>query len=361
MIKGRPGLHRPRHRSRHRHRAKGSPPTAGWTAAPTAGWTAAPTAVLIAVLAAVLAAGLVLVPALASPGATLGARRGPAGARPLPVAAGGASPAPTYYFAIGASESVGVQPTAEHPRGVRTDHGYANDLAAIERHRWPGLRLVALGCPGISAVAAAGGGGACHYPAGSELATALRFLHHHRSSTVLATVDLGFNDLWPCLVRQRVDDRCVASALDVVGKAVSRILDRLVAAGGRRLRIVGVEHNDPYLGDYLAGRRGRAFAMASMGAIRRLNATLAAAYARAGVLPADVPAAFGTGNRRLVDYRDEDGVPTDVVRMCSMSWMCARRPFRHNIHPNTRGYEAMADALAAALAAPGAGPGAGPG
>lgn len=258
---------------------------------------------------------------------------------------------PPYYVAIGASESVGFQPTTGHPHGQRTDHGYANDLAAIERQRWPGLRLYALGCPGITVQAALHGGGACHYRAGSQVQQAVDFIRAHRRSTVLGTVDLGFNDLWPCLVRDRVDHHCVADALRRVSRTLPVVLRRLEAAGGRRFEIVGVLHNDPYLGKYLVGRRGRAFAIASIGAIDALNRTLAAAYAGTGVLSANVPAAFGTGDHRLVDLRGHGRVPADVARMCTMSWMCAPPPAGDNIHPNASGYRAIADALAAALQA----------
>lgn len=260
-----------------------------------------------------------------------------------------AAPA-TYYIAIGASESVGIQPTPGHHHGRRTNRGYANDLTAIERGRWPGLRLRALGCPGITVEVARRGGGHCHYAAGSQVRAAVDILRAHRRAAVLATVDLGFNDLWPCLEKDKVDRSCVDAAVHRVGRVVTAILRQVRAAGGPRLHVIGVLHNDPYLGEYLAGRRGRAFAIASVSAIDALNRALADAYTRAGILSADVPAAFATGDHRLVDLRGHGRVPTDVARMCSMSWMCAPPPLGENIHPNTDGYRAIAGALAAALA-----------
>jgi hypothetical protein len=46
------------------------------------------------------------------------------------------------YAAVGVSEPVGHQPQAGRRHGAPTTQGYANDLLARERSRWPGLRLV---------------------------------------------------------------------------------------------------------------------------------------------------------------------------------------------------------------------------
>ena len=43
-------------------------------------------------------------------------------------------------------------------------------------------------------------------------------------------------------------------------------------------------------------------------------------------------------------------VPTDVARTCALTWMCSRAPFWHNVHPDDRGYRAIASAIAAAVA-----------
>ena len=259
-------------------------------------------------------------------------------------AAGAASP--PYYLAVGASESLGVQPSPAVPHGQPTDEGYANDLAAMEQSRWPGLRLVQVGCPGITALQAADGGGRCRYPEGSQLSAAVDFLDSHPGATVLTTVDLGFNDLRSCLGDMTVDEGCVTAALAEIQATLPRILGALRSAGGTAMRIVGLEHADPYLGDAGDGPAGRSFAETSLGVFDRLNDVLHDAYADAGDLTADVPAAFGVSGHDAAD------IDAEAARTCSLTWMCG--PFGHNVHPDAEGYRLIAGAVSAALAGAGA-------
>ncbi|HEY1732874.1 MAG TPA: GDSL-type esterase/lipase family protein [Acidimicrobiales bacterium] len=262
--------------------------------------------------------------------------------------AGADEPGP-YYLAIGASESVGVQPDAADPRGAPTDDGYTDDVTRSEATRRPGLQLVDLGCPGETASAALGGGGPCQYGAGSQVAEALTFLRAHPGATVLATVDLGFNDLRPCLAGRAVDEHCVTTALAEVGQTVTTIVDELDSAGGPTLQVVGIEKYDPYLGAYTAGPDRRTFAEATLPVFGELNTTLANAYTGAGAAVADVPGAFDTADQRPTALAGYGTLPVDVARVCTLTWACADSPFPHNVHPNTDGYEVVADAIGAAL------------
>lgn len=255
-------------------------------------------------------------------------------------ASGGAGP---YYVAIGASESLGVQPTSLDPHGQPTDHGYANDLLSLERRRWPGLRLVQIGCPGLTVPQAVDGGGRCRFAGGSELATAVAFLRSHRDSTVLVTVDLGFNDLRPCFERFAVDQRCVKVALAGIETTLPVVLGRLVAAAGPQAHIVGLRHNDPFEAD-AARRPTEQFSDVTAAVLSELNQELQAIYSRSRVLTADSPRAFSEAVRRMVSA----GSP-GARGACALTWMCVKPPFGPNLHPNTLGYHLIADSIASAL------------
>jgi hypothetical protein len=194
--------------------------------------------------------------------------------------AGAVVPGPAhFYLALGGSDSVGFQPTAALPRGQRTDEGYADDLLNLEQARWSDLSLVQLGCPGETTMTMLNGGDRC-YPSLSQLALAVSFLRQH-PSTVLMTVDVGFNDMIHCVVHRVIDPACVDLALDNVRDQLPQILAALRNAGPPDMRIVGVGHYDPYLGAYRSGPIGRSFASQSVDVMARLNATLRAVYTAA--------------------------------------------------------------------------------
>ena len=261
----------------------------------------------------------------------------------------GAADAPPYLLALGGSASVGYQPTPAHPHGQATSSGYAEDLVALEQQRWPGLTVVHLGCPGATTVIVLQGGGKCSYPEGDQLQAAEAFLHSH-PSTVLVTVDLGFNDLLACLRHEIVNASCVDESLATVHDQLAQILAGIKSAAPAGTRIVGVGHYDPYLGDYLRGPGGQAYAAATLGVMERLDATLRSDYAGAGVPVADVASAFELGNQHDVRWSGLPTVPTDVARTCALTWMCEPPPLGHNMHPDDAGYRAIASAIAAVAA-----------
>jgi lysophospholipase L1-like esterase len=207
---------------------------------------------------------------------------------------------------------------------------------------------VHLGCPGATTVTTLEGGGKCPYAEGSQLQAAEAFLRTH-PTTVLVTVDLGFNDLLSCLRHEVVNTPCVDESLATVHSQLTQILAGIKAAAPSGALIVGVGHYDPYLGDYLRGGGGEAFAVASLNVMESLDATLRADYAAAGVPIADVSSAFDLGDHRDERWSGLPTVPTDVARTCALTWMCNRPPLGHNVHPDDAGYRAIASALAAAV------------
>jgi lysophospholipase L1-like esterase len=267
-----------------------------------------------------------------------------AGAWWVSAPAGAASLGPSYYVALGASDSVGYQPTVARPLGQRTDAGYADDVLATERARWGNLELVQLGCPGATTAQMLDGGDACHYSSGSQLAAAVSFLDQH-PSTVLMTVDIGYNDVERCLIRGVVDEPCVTSALENIRLQLPQILTALRNAGGPGLQIVGVGHYDPYLSSYLSGPGGRVFANESLSAMGRLNDAMRDAYSAAGLPMANVAQAFDMASTVPVPLAHVGLVPQNVERTCALTWRCAPPPLGPNRHPDAAGYRAIAESI----------------
>jgi lysophospholipase L1-like esterase len=258
------------------------------------------------------------------------------------VPSAGAVATKTYLVTIGASESLGVQPTADAPHGQPTDAGYANDLAAMEQDRWPGLQLVQFGCPGITTDEAIFGGGRCTFAEGSEVDAAEDFIAAHPGAAFVVTVDLGFNDLRPCIERMVVDQPCVERVLSQLSERVRTIVSGVSSsASGGSLHLIGLLHFDPFVADALKGDPGADFAAASTGVFAAFNRALQDAYQGAGALVAQVPAAL--------DPTVSGQGSTGLRALCSYTWMCAPQPFGPNVHPTSAGYRLIADSIASTL------------
>jgi lysophospholipase L1-like esterase len=250
---------------------------------------------------------------------------------------------PHFYLALGGSDSVGYQPTAALPRGQRTDDGYADYLVHLEQARWSDLRLVQLGCPGETTTTMLYGGDHC-YSSLSQLALAVSFLRQH-PSTVLLTVDVGFNDIIHCVVQRAIDPACVDVALANIHSQLPRILATLQSVAGPGLRIVGVDHYDPYLAAYLSGPAGRSFAAQTVDVMNRVNAALRAVYAAAGIPMADVANVFDMAAAAPATLAGGVNEPMNVARLCALTWACGTGPLGHNRHPNDEGYRLIGEAI----------------
>lgn len=284
-----------------------------------------------------LALGTSAAPALAAP-----ALAAPAGH--------GGHHGPRYYLALGDSLSVGIQPDAagtDEP----TDQGYPDQLTAMLRQDGQNLRLAKLGCSGETTVTFIEGG-ICTYPGqDSQLGAATQFLRQHRGQVGLVTIDIGANDLNPCIALGQAAEiqSCLTALIPQVVANLTTIMSALRQAGGSRVEIIGMRYYDPELADWLTGPSGQALAQASVGLLNTYNGYLAGVYQQYGADVADVFTAFGTTDfTGQVTWPGLGTLPTNVATICQLTWECAPAPQGPNEHANAAGYHVIAAAFLAA-------------
>ncbi|MGC1419348.1 MAG: hypothetical protein WA786_04420 [Acidimicrobiales bacterium] len=253
------------------------------------------------------------------------------------------------YLDIGASVSVGVQPTPRDPKGQPTNRGYSNRLVTIEAAKGVALRLTQLGCPGESIATMLHGPDPCYVAPDTQLSDAVAFLRIHHNAVTLVTVDLGFNTLDVCLHHVDIDLTCVTRQLALLRQQLGQVMRVLTNAAGPKVTFVGLGHYNPYL--TLSTKEGVAevFAVNSVAALRQMNRSLSLVYGSFKMPMADITAAFHEGDTRVVRNSKKEVTSVNVQYECKFTWMCAPRPFGPNIHPNNSGYLAIAKAIAAVL------------
>jgi lysophospholipase L1-like esterase len=251
--------------------------------------------------------------------------------------------AASYYLSLGDSLSQGVQPNAAGV-SVETDHGYADQLYTALRLGDPGLQLVKLGCPGETTGSMISGG-ICNYPQGSQLAAAVSFLQAHPGQVSLVTIDIGANDLNPCVVLTSLSavQACVETTLPTVVSNLTEIMTQLRAAGGGSVRIIGMTYYVPELAEWLTGPAGQEYAELTEQLAVTLNGLLSNVYQQFGARIADVFKAF-----QSADFTDQvtlpniGTVPRNVAIICQWTWECAPAPRGPNEHANVIGYGVIA-------------------
>ncbi len=250
-----------------------------------------------------------------------------------------------YYLDVGASVSVGVQPTPQKPKGQRTNEGYANRLVALAAAKGVQLSLTQIGCPGESTLTLINGRNPCYRSVDTQLSDAVAYLRSHHLRDVLITIDMGFNNIVKCLANARVNSGCVTSQMHQLQRQLPMILSRLTRAEGPNVTLVGIDHYNPYLADALNGNRGVAFAASSTLVMTQLNNVLTKNYKAFNIPVSRVALAFATYNHTPVTTGNHGVVPTNVAKVCALTWMCAAKPYGPNIHPNDVGYKVIANAI----------------
>lgn len=270
----------------------------------------------------------------------------------VPVTAGAARYAPSViqvtavYIAVGASESVGFQPTTAQPEGARTPTGYASVAATTLRTTNPGLASINIGCPGATSASALVIDRCSRSM--SQLQRVVAVASQFPDVPFYISIDLGFNDLRPCREANFKLPGCVDGAIASVRANIATLVTKLRSSISNPLHFVGMTHDDPFVVSSLLGGQAD-IATASVAAVNQLNNTLTSTYSTLGIPVVDVASLFSTGNTTPVPYPPFGFVTMEQARVCDWTWMCAATPFGPNIHMNNAGYAVVADALVKAL------------
>ena len=253
----------------------------------------------------------------------------------------------SYYLSLGDSLAQGVQPNSSGT-DVETNQGYPNQLYTSLRLGNPTLKLVKLGCPGET-TATMMNGGICSYAKGSQLAQAAAFLASHKGKVQLVTIDIGANDLNPCLALTGLPAivKCLEGVFPTIQANLTTIMNQLTTADGSGPTppIIGMTYYDPELVAWLEGTAaGRAFAKDSIALAQGFASLLSGVYTGFGAKVADVYTAFHTPAFHTTVTLPAFGVvPKDVGYICMYTWECAAPPVGPNEHATVLGYGVIAN------------------
>jgi len=258
-----------------------------------------------------------------------------------------ATTASSFYLSLGDSLAQGVQPNAQGVN-VETNQGYPDQLFTGLRLGNPTLKLVKLGCPGETTGTMIKGG-ICSYSLGSQLKQAATFLHNHRGHVQLVTIDIGANDLNPCLVLTSIPDivKCLEGVFPKIQANLTKIMGTLTSASGSgHPPMIGMAYYDPQLANWLKGTPAdKTLAKDSVPLAQAFNGLLGKVYTAFGAKVADVFTAFHTAApfKTRVTLPAFGSVPKAVGYICMYTWMCAAPPVGPNIHANQLGYGVIAN------------------
>ena len=280
--------------------------------------------------------------------ATVVAAAAMAGGAPALAASHGATAttANSFYLSLGDSLAQGVQPNSQGV-SVETKQGYPDQLFTALHLGNPTLKLVKLGCPGETTGTMINGG-ICSYSTGSQLAQAAAFLASHKGHVQLVTIDIGANDLNPCLALPTINQivACLQQVFPQIQANLTTIMNTLTSASGSGVPpIIGMTYYDPELANWLKGTfAAKTLAKDSIALAQAFGNLLSGVYTAFGAKVADVFKAFHTTQfAARVTLPAFGKVPKDVGYICSYTWMCAAPPVGPNIHANRLGYGVIAN------------------
>lgn len=257
-----------------------------------------------------------------------------------------------FYLDIGGSESLGFQPTGiSGHNGERTNTGYANDLLLREGLKGVALQLQQVGCPGdtVQSMLNTSQADACYQPPKTQLTTSVAFLQAHPTGQGLVTIDIGSNNIRPCLEADPINQACVATALAAVKVDLPKILTQLKAAASPTTHFIGLEYSDPFLGYYIKGADGPTRSAATLVAVDQFDTLLGNIYNQHGVTTAAVPTFFDMNTTTPTTVENVGTLPLNVYEACQLSWFCYGTPFGPDDHPSNAGYSMIAAAIEAVL------------
>lgn len=255
-------------------------------------------------------------------------------ATPLPARAQGNNP-PKYYVSVGTSLAAGVQADKKTGAPILTEDAYTDQIYQRVKGQIQNLQHVKLGCPAETSQGMIDGVGSWCYSEElsplTQLETAEAFLMAHPDEIAFITIDIGANDLLPCLTAADIN-ACVFGVFGQLQITLGQILQRLQnAAPG--VPIIGVNYYNPYLASWLQGPEGEGYAVATTQLVLAINSLLGQLYGFFGIPVADVAGAFETS-----DFSPKGNLPTNVKKVCQLNWNCEFA----NIHPNDNGYKVIA-------------------
>jgi lysophospholipase L1-like esterase len=269
-----------------------------------------------------------------------------AGGTPAFAAHRASAVAASYYLSLGDSLAQGVQPNSSG-QSVETNQGYPNQLYTALRLGNPTLKLVKLGCPGETTGTMINGG-ICTYSTGNQLAQAAAFLASHKGKVQLVTIDIGANDLNPCIVLPTINQivACLDKVFPQIQANLTTIMNTLTTASGSGVPpIIGMTYYDPELANWLLGTpAARTLAQGSVALAQGFGSLLSGVYKAFGAKVADVFTAFKTSAYHVKVTLPAFGVvPKDVGYICMYTWECAAPPVGPNEHANVLGYGVIAN------------------